>query len=278
MIALTFGLAALAADCPTPQSPAAVMADAGEATLAWAALDEDGFRASVAKVDVNLPCLSGPLDPDQAATVHRLHGLRAFIDGDVDAARLHLASAAAADPGYKVSDRVAPDGGALRRLIDEVQGEEHAEGGRLELLDGGTVWVDGEVNGGRDESRPALVQVGERNRTTWTAVLSPGEPFAPPVAAVAGLSAPPPPPPVASPSVTDRDRRGIRPLWVAASGTGVAAAGLFGASAALRGRYDADPSQSLHNATNGTFLASTGLAAVTGGLLTAALASNRRKR
>ena len=54
------------------------------------------------------------------------------------------------------------------------------------------------------------------------------------------------------------------------------AAGLFGTSAILRTRYDATPSQGLHDATNGTFIASTGLAAVTGGLLAAAVVKGRK--
>ncbi|MFK7930737.1 MAG: hypothetical protein AB8H79_21320 [Myxococcota bacterium] len=281
MLPLILSLTALAADCPKRTSPQDIVSEAEEASLAWASLDEEGFSESVAKIDAAIRCVGTPLDGRQAALVHRLHGLQAFVSGDQDDARLHLAAASTADPGYRVSDRVAPKGGALRRLIDEVSSEEHDAGAPLELMDGGTVWVDGRASGGRDEGRYAVVQIGERGRTVWSTVLKPGESFSPPTSAIAQLSAEEGrAKPIAVPSapVTDRERRGIGPLWVAASGTGVAAAGLFGASAALRSRYDESPSKSLHSATNGTFLASTGLAALTGGLFTAAVTRKRKNR
>jgi hypothetical protein len=275
MLTLLLTVAAQAAPCDAPVSPASLAAQADEATLAWATLDEDGFVEALDALDAGLPCLEAPLGPDQAAAVHRMHGLRAFLEDDSDAARASFRAAALADPGYELSDRVAPEGGKLWRLITEAAAADGEAGRPLSLLDGGQVWVDGVVGGARAEDRPAVVQVGADRSVVWSRLLGPGEAFAPPAAALATL--PSRPAAAVAPPKAPRAKKGLDPMWIAAGGAAAASAGLFGASAGLRGQFDAAPSRSLHSATNGTFVGSVGMAAVTGGLVTAALVRSRRR-
>ncbi len=52
-------------------------------------------------------------------------------------------------------------------------------------------------------------------------------------------------------------------LWVGTSVTAVAAAGLFGTSAYMRGQFDEDPTKAKYDMTNGTFYGSMGAAGLT---------------
>lgn len=280
MLILSLSFFATAAECPAPVTPSQIESLAEEATLAWAAMDPDGFAELADQLESGVPCLTEPVRPQQAASVHALRGLRAFLDGDAPTARLHLQAAQAADPAFRLSARIAPEGGKLWRLAEDASTSELVPGEALTLLDGGTVWVDGHAAGARSSDRPALVQVGSGDRATWSGLLEPGEAFQPPAAALAAL---PPSEDSAAARVPDRPNPPRAPqggrsraLWAATGGAGVVAAGLYGSSAYLRTRYEASPSRPLHGATNGTFIASTGMAAVTGGLLTAALVRNRR--
>jgi len=274
MLILTLSLFASASDCSEPVTPDQLESLADEATLAWAAMDQDGFEELADQTLAGVECLSEPVEPSQAASIHALRALRAFLAGDADAANLHLQAAYASDADFRISTRIAPEGGKLWRLAEQAREIPPSSGRALSLLDGGTVWVDGHAGGDRAEDRPALVQVGAGDRTTWSSLLEPDEPFEPPADALAALPTDLPDTP--NTPRPPRSGGGAKGLWYAAGGTGVVAAGLFGASAALRGRYDVDPSQGLHDATNGTFIASTGMAAVTGGLLTAAIVKSRR--
>ena len=279
MLALLASLAAQAAPCDAPVSPTELAAQTQEATLAWATLDEDGFVEAVAGIESSLPCVDAPLSAEQAAAVHRMRGLRAFLASDADGADASFRSAAQADPSYTVSDKVAPEGGRLWRLITPAAEADGDPGAPLETLDGAAVWVDGLAGGRRATDRPAVVQVGQGDTVAWSHLLEPGESFAPPAAALASLPPAPPsePPGSARPPRAPRKRDGLDPVWIAAGGSAVASAGLFGASAGLRGQFDSTPSSSLHSATNGTYVASVGMAAVTGGLVTAAIVRSRRR-
>lgn len=276
MLALLASLAAHAAPCDAPVTPTELAAQADEATLAWATLDEDGFVEAVDAIDGSLPCLDAALSTEQAAAVHRVRGLRHFLDSEPDRASAAFRAAAEADPGYAVSDRVAPQGGKLWRLITDAGSVDGEVGRPLTTEDGTEAWVDGLQGGRRASDRPAIVQLGRVDQVSWSHLLEPGQAFAPPTAAVAALP-PADDPPSAPPPVAPPSRKGVDPVWIAAGGSAVASAGLFGASAGLRGRFDATPSRSLHSATNGTFMASMGMAAVTGGLLTAAIVRSRRR-
>ena len=281
MFLLSISLFASAADCPQALSPDDLEDEVEEATLAWAAMDEDGFREAAARAEAVVPCLDEPVSPEQAANLHGLRALAAFLDGDTTTARTRLEAAHAADEGYAISTRLAPEGGPLWTLSVEASEADRDPGRPLSLLDGGTVWVDGTEGGRRSDQRPALVQVGADGRASWSALLEPGQAFEPPAPVLAEL-------PdggsddVRIPRAPEAPARGAEgggatALWAAAGGSGAVAAGLFGTSAYLRTRYDQQPSRGLHGATNGTFLASTGMAAVTGGLLTAALVKSSKR-
>jgi hypothetical protein len=273
MLALLLSLTAVAADCPSPVTPAEVAARTDDAQLAWATLDEDGFIEIVDALPAQIGCLDGVLDPAQAAAAHRMLALRAFLSDDEAATRASVQAATLADPGYRLSDRIAPEGGKLWRLYDEASKQAAPKTRALDLPDGWTTWVDGAQTADRAQGLPAVVQIGaSADDLRWTGLVPyDGTLSLPDLGRGPGgatdLDAPPPP--------SAKARSSNTPLWVAAGTSGAVAAGLFGASAGLRGSFDNDPSKGKYTAVNATFLGSMGMTALTGGLVTAALVRKR---
>jgi hypothetical protein len=275
-----------AAECPEPLSPSALVAQVDDAMLAWASMDPEGFSDQVGTIQASLPCLDAPLDPAQAASLHRVMALQAFLDGDAEAARRRFEAASVAQPDYQLSERVAPEGGKLQTLFQDARLDRGPVVYRFDVPDGLRAWVDGVESDRKPESLPVVLQVGDR-APRWSTYLLPKQDPAYPADLLDMDEAPTPPDepvgPVApepEPAMADLDAPraggGPSPLWFAAAGSGVAAGGLFATSAALRSSFDNDPSRGTYNAVNGTFLASAGLTAVTGGLVVAALASGGR--
>ena len=185
-------------------------------------------------------------------------------------------AASLAEPAYRLSDRIAPEGGKLWRLFDSASSATAPSSRGLDVPSGWTTWVDGSETRQRASGLPAIVQVGSAaDDVHWSGLLGSGDSLAlpdlgpaPAGGATADLDDPPPPPkPSRSGSST--------PMWVAAGTSGAVAAGLFGASAGLRSSFDNDPSKGKYTAVNATFIGSVGMAAVTGGLVTAALVRKR---
>jgi hypothetical protein len=244
--------------------------------LAWATLDEDGFVQTSRQVRGELACLDAPLTNTQAAGTHRVLGLLAFLDGDEPAALAALQAAAIAEPTYKPSDKIAPTGGKLARLFDQAAKAAAPPRERVAVPDPYIAWVDGAREGQRAPTLPAIVQVGvDGQPTRFSAYIAAGQPVAlpslPGASSIAVLEDPDPRP---SRDKLPRERSGgTSPLWYAAAGTGVASGGLFAASAALRGAFDNNPTRGGFSAVNGTYVGSIGMAAVTAGLVGAALAT-----
>ena len=279
MLLLLLSILAGAAPCPAPTQPPAVAAQVDDALMAWATLDEDGFSATATALRDTLACLDAPLTPSQAAGAHRVLGLAAFLDGDEAAALASFQAAALAEPGYTPTDRVAPEGGRLARLFAQAA---KASAPRREAIPAPAslrVWVDGATTADRAPSLPAIVQIGPDGAPLrFSAWIPAGAAIDLPD--LGGGAAPADAPPIAildEPAPRPRPtREGPSPLWFAAAGTGAGAAGLFAASAVLRTSFDDAPSRGKFGAVNGTYFGSVGMAAVTAGLVGAAVASGRK--
>lgn len=274
----TFGYAA---DCVEPVSASEVATRVDDALLTWATMDEDGFKEALDGLEVVLPCVDEPLKPAQAAAVHRVMGLRSFIDGDTEGATASFRSAAVAEPGYKLSERLAPEGGKLWTLYNDAADQRAPIVYAMPLPKGYRSWVDGEQSDRRANEIPAIVQVGPaadaKDSIVWTGLVDANEEFRlPELEALPDGGDPSPLKPDKQPKAAKTPKKpkggGNGALWGAAAGTGVAAGGLFAASAAMRSGFNNDPTKGKYNAVNGTYLASVGLGAVAGGLVIAAIA------
>ena len=88
------------------------------AEAAFAAMDADGFDAAQREVGEALGCQQRVLEPARAARVHEIAALAAFLAGDDSLVVSHLRAAVASDPGFRLSESLAPPGhpleGAMR--------------------------------------------------------------------------------------------------------------------------------------------------------------------
>jgi len=310
MLTLFLSLVAAAAPCDTKTQPKGVAAEVEEAMLAWAALDEDGFDEIAKRMKADIACLSEPLSTQQAAGAHRVFGLQHFLLGDEPAALASLQAAALAAPGYTPSERIAPEGSKLWRLFDQAAKAATPVTKPLEIPPGYDTWVDGARTVERAMPLPAIVQVATEGQSLRFSAVVPANQAVPlpelPVSMSARLEAArkgkdkakdkatesdestaddrsvavidpsdkPSPGPVMLDGPAPRERTGkVSPLWYGAVGTGVGAAGLFAASAVARNSFDQQPTQGKFNTVNGAYFGSIGMAAVTAGLVGAALAT-----
>lgn len=167
-------IAAAAAECAAPVAPIAVADTAARAKAAFAGLDAAAFDAAVAELASTLPCLDTPLTPAQAADVHLVDALRAFVAqdeaGTVAAFQAHHAADPEADPATWLPARhpaLVERRYALR--LDEADPRDL-------ISSGGAVWVDGVRSEVLVPSRPAVLQAGDDHALTST-WWHPGEPL-----------------------------------------------------------------------------------------------------
>lgn len=198
-----------------------------------------------------------PLRPAVAARVHRVMGLRAFVDKDLSLATRAFAAARALEGTDTLPAAVAPPGHPVH---EEYIGIDLATG-QLDTLPPpreGALWFDGQQRSLRPTRWPTIAQWADPDASR-TAYLWPGDPMfdypvgPPPV----GL---PPPPPRGSGASTRR--------WIAPAATLAGAAVTYGAALGVatsfrRGDHDDEALARLRTGANGLVIAS-GLLAATG--------------
>ncbi len=147
--------------CPAPITTAELTASLAAAEAAYASLDLEGFRASVATASQQLACLEESLGRVEAATVHRVHALEHYVSQDPDAALAALRSALSAWSGAAPSSSIAPQGNPLHDLI--VQAREAGGGEDTPMPPAAplSLWVDGAVSEQRPTDRPYVLQAIE---------------------------------------------------------------------------------------------------------------------
>lgn len=150
---------AFAADCAAPVPAEAVATLLEDAMLAYATLDEDGFRESAGNADSKLACLSDVLPTSKAAALHRVHGLRAFLDGDADLATTEFSAALNIEPSYSLSAKVAPEGGKLWRLYDGARELPTTDPVSFTIPKTTLAYVDGVKTSQRIPEYPVVLQV-----------------------------------------------------------------------------------------------------------------------
>jgi hypothetical protein len=220
-------------------------------------VDAGAFRAAAASMRTVVPCLVEPLTPQEAAAIHRVQGLAAWLDGDTEAARRDFAAARAADPTWQFPTTMIPVGNPVRALYD---GAAALPGGdHIPAAKAAKPWIDGAPGRLRPAGRPVVFQLvhgREAIQTTWLAANDPlptyhraDEGTRAPLLVGAGvaalgagalafwasrLEADPPVP------TSEEDLQGIaatnHALAISASGLGVAAVGV-GVSAFVVGRW-----------------------------------------
>ncbi len=170
-------LQSAAAACPTPAALSELNRDVDRAERAYGTLDLDGFMSSSDALRTDLPCLSEPMTRVVAARIHRIEGLRGFVDSDRRGAAQSFAAARSLEPDYGFPEDLVPSGYPEWELY-----------GAMDLSLGGTATVDpmidgyilfdGKVGPERPTEWAAIVQIiNEDGEVVNTAYLRPGQPM-----------------------------------------------------------------------------------------------------
>ncbi|MCB9777090.1 MAG: hypothetical protein H6742_00835 [Alphaproteobacteria bacterium] len=256
------------AACEQPVSAGQVAQELSVADAAFADLDEQTFRQSVAHVRAMLPCLSEPLNSSQAGSYHKIEAFSAFLDRDHAAAVQSFRSMLAASPGFKLSDLIAPDGHPLRTDFEIAQGLPPVPGRPLPAPVEGRVQIDGRTTDEAPTTLPFVLQrVGDDGAVYSTDLVE------------VGASLPAwesvPERPGRSPDGSVR-RKATGPLAATAVVAGVTSAALYGVSHA-KSRAFWDPAtadadlEGLRKQTNGAAYGAVGAGIVAVGAGAAAL-------
>jgi hypothetical protein len=193
----------------------------------YANLDVDGFRASADRAQSLLPCVTDPVSRHLAAEVHRLAGLRGFVDRDPDASTRAFAAARSIEPAYAFPTTLVPPGNpalADYTAIDPASGRTTP----LPPPKSGHVQLDGTASTARSTSFPTVFQhLGDDGAVRATSYLLPSAPVPPYEIAATAVqdsaltSAPPGPPPTSAQAPpTPKSRRLRAPLAIGAVGLG----------------------------------------------------------
>lgn len=216
-----------------PASPDQAEATARQAVRAFAAMQGDTFDLLHSTLGAQLGCLSRPPDARQAAMVHEVEALAAFMARDATAAQAELRAMHESDPSLQLPDEVAPAGGPLQLRDAEARALPPSE-----RAPHGLSWrvvVDGREAPDLPTRRPSLVVVlGQDGAPIWTGLLAAGAaipsleattpwvadvPMLVPASTSGDVVVPPPVEPA-------RDGRAARPVLYAAGGSALIA-GVF---------------------------------------------------
>jgi len=262
---------------------------AARAEQAFAETRVEDFQAVTAELSVRVACLMEPVDPAGAARVHRLMGLRAFVERQPERAQQAFAAARSLQPEYAWPEELIPWGHPLLAMYQAIP----VEGGTFTPLPApaaGWVYLDGRPAEPRPSAWPALLQVSDAGGAIQlSAYLWPGEPLPayptarpPELARLPDPGSPAEEPVAVAAAVTSTTvRRGPRPWALATAGVAAAGAGALLALASHSADTYWDPATStqdldgLRRRTNGLVAASAAAGALGAGSCLVAFLSVR---
>jgi hypothetical protein len=192
MLARTFLAALLLLDAPIGRAHAAC----AQPTVAHdllaqieiaeqsAGRDAERFSGAAGALEVQLPCLERVLNPELAARLHRIEGLRSFVGGDRQRALGAFAAAQRLTPGLGFPWSVFPAAHPVPQLWDQATAVVR-EMEPVALPSTALLWVDGVIVRERPTTMPAVVQLQAPDGAVFaTAYVWPGDPLpVPPVIA-----------------------------------------------------------------------------------------------
>lgn len=178
LIPISAGLSqAYAGACADKATIAELNRSMDKAETAYGSLDLDGFMGSSDLLRTDLPCLGEPMTRVVAERIHRIEGLRGYLDGDRRAASQSFAAARALNPDYSFPDTLVPAGYPefeLYNALDLTLGSTS----KVDPMIDGYVLLDGKVGNDRPTDWPTIVQViNEDGDVVVTKYVRPGEPM-----------------------------------------------------------------------------------------------------
>lgn len=227
-------LFAMAARAACPATSADVLSSIEAAEAGFGNLDLDLFRTASDAAVADTACVTDTLPRPVIARLHRIQGLRAFVDDDPVGATAAFASARAIEPSYQFPEALVPAGHPVRERYGQ---QDPASGGETELIPpaDGRIEVDGRPGAPLPRTRPSVVQwVTAKGDVPASAYLAPGAPlFEYPPAVVGSVETLPEQP---------RERRAHTsvPMLIGAGALLAVAGGSYAVAADARSKYFSD--------------------------------------
>jgi hypothetical protein len=222
------------AECGQDLTTADLVAMLEGAEWSYGQADLPGFSAATEQIRIQLPCLSEELPRNIAARVHRVVGLRGFVDRDPEVSTRAFAAARAIEPAYTFPSAMVPTGNPVLLDYNAVPVEAGQHDDVLAPAEGYLVF-DGRPDHSRPRSWPTVVQfVASSGEVTDTYYLWPDQSL--PVYEIASSQPVTDPLPV-EPPPSATDRKFNAPVLAIAGGMAAASGALFVVSRSVHGSY-----------------------------------------
>ncbi|MCB9677323.1 MAG: hypothetical protein H6737_19585 [Alphaproteobacteria bacterium] len=228
LAALVAWSGAALAGCENPTSNEEVVVALEAAVTAYESLDVTGFRDAAVRAEQATLCLDESITRANAAELHRIRGLVAFVDRQEDECRKRFAAARNIEPEYSFPVSLVPEGNPVLDLYGAM---DPTDGAKVTLPwpKDGSVRLDGSPRLERNEALPVIFQrIDVRGAVVETLIIP------------AGGSVPEYPegrePKPVTPANSNKTAK--RVLLVGGAASVVAAGGLYGAALGTKSSFD----------------------------------------
>ena len=156
------------ADCPLPKTAVDVIEEAEASAEAYKNADLVGFVKHTTQLEAVVVCLGEPLDRNVAASVHRMMGLRAFIDQKGEKSEQAFGAARSIEPNYRFSETMIPQGHPIMKAYEAMPADQFDELKDVEAAADGYFQFDGRTGLQRPVNVPVVAQLFDGNGAVRT--------------------------------------------------------------------------------------------------------------
>lgn len=221
--------------CPDPALRADVALSVTLARSAFSEMDARGFQEFASRAQVQYACLAEPLGPADAAHLHLLYALSAFLDQD-DGRAVNALRSAYATGTFTFPEDLVPEGHPLWVQVEVARGLEPGPDRKLARPSSGHWRIDGVRTRALPADRPAFLQhVDDEGTVVRSMRWEPGEPL-PSGVEPAGAGADTPAAAESTAGVNTEDLVRRRNLGLATGGAALLAGGLYALAWQRHGR------------------------------------------
>ena len=145
------------AACDLPATAVDVIEASENSASAYENADLTGFMTTTSALEAKLACLQEPLPRNVIAGVHRMMGLRAFVDQKRDKAEQAFGAARAIEPAYRFPETVIPPGHPIMSAYEALDVSDPATKD-VPTAAAGYFQFDGRPSQARPVALPTVVQ------------------------------------------------------------------------------------------------------------------------
>ena len=108
------------AACPSPSTAVDIIEAAEASAEAYRNADLLEFVKTTTRLEAGVPCLAEPLPRNVVAQVHRMMGLRAFVDQKTEKAEQAFGAARGIEPAYRFPETMVPPGHPIMNAYESM--------------------------------------------------------------------------------------------------------------------------------------------------------------